>query len=113
MTVHQRKNPNGGKDDQMRGWGCYKGVTVQEVFEFFTKGDTFPGILEWTPFEKLENGDELIYYRSKAPLFDERDNILKMHIDKRDDGSVFISMRSWAHEKYPARVKPIRSNYYN
>ena len=113
MTIHQRKGPTGGKDDQMRGWGAYKGVTVQEIADFFTKADAFPGVLEWTSFEKLENGDELIYYRVKAPLCDERDNILKMHIDKRDDGSIFICMRSWDHSKYPVQKKPLRINYLN
>ena len=42
-----------------------------------------------------------------------RDNVLKIHIDKRDDGSIFLCMRSWAHESKPVSKNPIRVYYTN
>ena len=45
MTIHQRKDLNGGrKDDIMRGHGSYKGTSVDQLVAFFTKADAFPGM---------------------------------------------------------------------
>tara|TARA_B110000285_G_C14711050_1_gene417783 strand:- start:27 stop:494 length:468 start_codon:yes stop_codon:yes gene_type:complete len=115
MSIHQRKdNISGRKDDIMRGHGSYKGTSVDELVAFFTDAASFPGMLEWTEIDQIENGfvpdqkDKIIYYRVKAPLCNVRDNVLKIHIDKREDGSTFVCMRSWNHVLKPAMTSPIR-----
>ena len=114
MTIHQRKDNIGGrKDDIMRGHGSYKGTSVDELVGFFTDAASFPGMQEWTVIDEIDNGfvdqkDKIIYYRVKAPMCNMRDNVLKIHIDKREDGSAFVCMRSWNNSSKPAMTDPIR-----
>ena len=42
-----------------------------------------------------------------------RDHVWKYTIDKRDDGSIFVTIRTCQHEKYPERKNTIRAYYYN
>ena len=90
-----------------------EGVTCQGICDFFTKPDNLPGLKKWVDVETLPNGDELKYYTVKAPLCSLRDNVLKYRIDKRDDGSIFISIKSWTHPDYPETKTPIRAWYTN
>ena len=113
MTVHQQKDPRGGRDDIMRGHGTYRNVTAEEVCEFFVNGENLPGLLKWVDVETLPNGDEIKFYRVKAPLCSPRENVLKYKVDKREDGSIFISMRSWVHDDYPVNKQSIRAVYSN
>ena len=97
----------------MKGHGVYRNVTCEDIADFFINPDNLPGLQKWVDVETLSNGDEIKYYIVKAPLCDTRDNVLKYLFTRNDDGSIFISIKSWDHPMYPQSADHIRVSYTN
>eukprot|EP00164_Ancoracysta_twista_P004710 GFYU01006367.1.p2 GENE.GFYU01006367.1~~GFYU01006367.1.p2 ORF type:complete len:226 (-),score=61.63 GFYU01006367.1:176-853(-) len=113
MTVRQREDPDGNKNNIMRGDASFKGIKPEHLLDFFTNPKNLEGIKEWVDVETLPDGDEIKFYSVKMPLMKLRENVLKYKIDKREDGSIFLSIRSWVHDKYPLKTSTIRVKYKN
>lgn len=52
--------------------------------------------------------DAVIYYRMKLPLMSDRDLVMKIHQEKRDDGSFFGYCSSVEHSDYPLVKNVVR-----
>ncbi|CAE7331066.1 Stard5 [Symbiodinium sp. CCMP2592] len=104
---HETGNPN----KLLRGDGKYKGVTPEDFLGFLLKPD-LPGLKEWVDVETLPDGF-IKYCRVKAPCLAARDHCWKYTIDRREDGSIFVCIRTTTHPKCPEKPGVIRAYYYN
>jgi len=112
MRVSLRPHECGNPNHLLRGDGKYVGVRPQQFLDYLLNPENLPGLLEWVDVEDLSDG-YIKYCRVKAPCMKARDHVWKYTIDKRDDGSIFVTIRTCQHEKYPERKNTIRAYYYN
>ena len=112
MRVSLRPHESGNPNNLLRGDGKYIGVQPQHFLEFLLNPENLPGLVEWVDVEDLPDG-YIKYCRVKAPCMKARDHVWKYTIDKRDDGSIFVTIRTCRHEKFPVREDAIRAYYYN
>ena len=92
MRVSLRPHESGNPNHLLRGDGKYIGVQPQQFLDYLLNPENLPGLLEWVDVEDLPNG-YIKYCRVKAPCMKARDHVWKYTIDKRDDGSIFVTIR--------------------
>ena len=79
MRVSLRPHESGNPNHLLRGDGKYIGVQPQQFLDYLLNPENLPGLLK--------------YCRVKAPCMKARDHVWKYTIDKRVDGSIFVTIR--------------------
>ena len=105
MRVSLRPHESGGLNHiASRRWKIHRCSTAA-ISGLSVEPENLPGLLEWEDVEDLPYG-YIKYCRVKAPCMKARDHVWKYTIDKRDDGSIFVTIRTCQHEKYPVKKIP-------
>eukprot|EP01006_Ploeotia_vitrea_P006667 TRINITY_DN14336_c0_g1_i1.p1 TRINITY_DN14336_c0_g1~~TRINITY_DN14336_c0_g1_i1.p1 ORF type:complete len:230 (+),score=40.08 TRINITY_DN14336_c0_g1_i1:60-749(+) len=111
MRVSLRPHDTGNPNNLLRGDGKYQGVTPQDFLDFLLNPE-LPGLQELKEVETTQDGC-IKYCRVKAPCMKPRDHVWRYCIDKREDGSIFVCIRTTTHPKHPPIDGVIRAYYYN
>ncbi|CAE8596381.1 unnamed protein product [Polarella glacialis] len=112
MRVCLRKHESGNPNMLLRADGKFKGVVPQDFLDFLLKPENLPGLQEYRVVETIPDG-VIMYMRVKAPGMKARDHVWKYTIDKRGGGSIFVTIRTVAHDQCPVTASAIRAYYYN
>mmetsp|Transcript_26866 Transcript_26866/g.52395 ORF Transcript_26866/g.52395 Transcript_26866/m.52395 type:complete len:235 (+) Transcript_26866:187-891(+) len=112
MRVALRPHESGNSNMLLRGDGKYKGARPQLFVDYLLNPENLPGLKEWVDVETLPDGF-IKYCRVKAPGMRARDHCWRYLIDKRDDGSIFVVIRTAEHPKCPPKEGVYRAYYYN
>ncbi|CAE8705341.1 unnamed protein product [Polarella glacialis] len=112
MRVCLRKHESGNPNMLLRADGKFKGVVPQDFLDFLLKPENLPGLQEYRVVETIPDG-VIMYMRVKAPGMKARDHVWKYTIDKRGGGSIFVTLRTVAHDQCPVTASAIRVYYYN
>ncbi|KAJ3317165.1 putative tRNA pseudouridine synthase Pus10 [Boothiomyces sp. JEL0866] len=103
----------GNPNNLLRADGKFQKVKPQDFLDYLLNPANLPGLQEWKDVEELPDGGYIKYCRVKAPGLAARDHVWRYTIDKRDDGSVFVCIRTTTHDAYPELPGVIRAYYYN
>eukprot|EP00438_Fugacium_kawagutii_P025850 Skav231405 [mRNA] locus=scaffold4039:34517:35209:- [translate_table: standard] len=113
MRICLRNHESGNPNKLLRGDGKYTGgVTPEDFLGFLLNPKNLPGLKKWVDVETLPDG-YIKYCSVKAPCMTARDHCWKYTIDRRDDGSIFVCIRTTTHLECPENPKFIRAYYYN
>ena len=113
MRVCLRPHGSGNPNNLLRGDGRYQGAKPAHFLEYLLNPESLPGLQELRDVETLPGGDVIKYLRVKAPLMAPRDHVWRYTVDRREDGSIFVCVRTTHHEKCPVKKGVIRAYYYN
>lgn len=112
MRVSLRRFMNTNDNKLLRGDGKYRGLQPQHFLDYLLNPENLPGLLECKDVQDLPDGC-IKYLRVKAPGLKPRDHVWKYTIKKEGDGSIFVCIRSTAHDDYPEIPGTFRAYYYN
>lgn len=112
LRVCLRNHESGNPNKLLRADGKFKGVAPEDFLGYLLNPENLPGLKEWKDVETLPDG-YMKYCRVKAPGMTARDHCWKYEIDRREDGSIFVCIRTSSHVDCPEKPGVIRAYYYN
>ena len=112
MQVALKPHGSGNSNMLLRADGKYKGVTPDDFLGYLLNPVNLPGLIEIRDVETLPDGC-IKFVRVKAPGMTERDHCWRYTVQKEDDGSIFVCIRTTTHDECPVKPGVIRAYYYN
>ena len=113
MRVALRAHESGNANKLLRADGKFRGCRPQMFLDYLLNPENLPGLQEWRDVEATADGGFVKYCRVKAPLMRARDHCWRYTVDRRDDGSIFVCIRTAEHAACPEVPGVIRAFYYN
>jgi len=120
--VALKPDPWGNGNAFMRADGKFKGVSPQQFVDYLLNPTNLPGLQEWVDVAENADGSLIKYCKVKAPMMTARDHCWKVMVDRRDDGSIFVCIRTTEPSHPECMVSEetgccgpavIRAYYYN
>eukprot|EP00341_Mesodinium_pulex_P006161 CAMPEP_0116943758 /NCGR_PEP_ID=MMETSP0467-20121206/35383_1 /TAXON_ID=283647 /ORGANISM="Mesodinium pulex, Strain SPMC105" /LENGTH=72 /DNA_ID=CAMNT_0004627011 /DNA_START=154 /DNA_END=372 /DNA_ORIENTATION=+ len=70
-------DPNGNPNDLLRGDGTFKGISIEDLVEFFKNPQGMPGLVEESIIESVNENEFTRFIHVKAPMCAPRHSVFK------------------------------------